>query len=164
MSALTTGLALSAALTLGLAAGKGGAVQVNGLSITPPKKWEQSVEDGTHKWEGSGGKESFSFDVFRPEGAELGAGECVDKLVSAVGGEGWERLVVGGQPAAKRSSTDELEDGRKVRTHTHVGCDGKTRWALTYVVDAKLKAKPQVEKVVSSIRFTSADAKKGDSK
>lgn len=150
-----------AAIALGTTAAhaqKGGGVKVsvNGVTLTAPRGWAQSVEDGTNRWERPDGKESFSLDVFRPDGAALGAGECVDKLVSALGGEGWERIVVGGQPAAKRRTTDTLEDGRKVHAHAHVGCDGRTRWALTYVVDAKLKGKPQVEKVVSSLRFAGA--------
>jgi hypothetical protein len=144
------------AMTLSLGAGKGDgmvAAEVGPLKLRVPRGWKATVEDGTRKWESPDGRQSFSLDVFTPDAAPLGPGECVDKLVEALGGDKWERRVVGGQPAARRIFIDKLEDGRPTATHSHVGCDGRTRWALTYVQDARRKVKPPVDQVVDSIRF-----------
>lgn len=151
---------LTAAMVVSVALGGSGAdalakQSVSGLELRVPSVWKHRVEDGTHHWVAPSKDASFSLDAFPWQGEPISAEACRDKLMAALGGEGWEKTTVGGQPAAKRTYADKLEDGKDVETHSFVGCDGKTKWALTFVMNLKKKDRfgTLAGKIVDSIQY-----------
>lgn len=127
--------ALGLAVVVALGAGSADelvSVQHKELSLKVPAAWKQRTEEGTAKFQAPSGDAEFALDVF-PLETPLGARQCVDKLIAAVGGKGWERLSVGASPAARKVEVDASKERKDAfQTRTYVGCDGRTKWALTF--------------------------------
>ena len=130
---------------------------VDKLKVSVPAAWTHTVDDGAHTYEAPNKEASFAISVF-PVDPKRKADECLDQLLKALGPDGWERIKVGGSPAAHKLSNDsgELESGEAVASHSYVGCDGKTKWTLTATHLLKKKARFEVlaKKVVDSVRYT----------
>lgn len=150
-----------------LAAGGGSAdalspYPVKNISVKVPAAWNHSVEDGSHKFMAPSGDAYFLVDVGAVQTAGMKAQTCVDKIVKSIGGAGWEKLKVGGQPAAARADSDSAADGSgTVDTLTYVGCDGKTTWSVVFHLEQGKKERfaPLAQKVGTSVTFTRAGGK-----
>ncbi len=148
-------LATLVALTLGGSADDLMVTRVSSLKLSVPAAWKHTVTEGTHRFDAPSEDASFSLDVI-PLDSPLAAGLCRDKLVKALGGEGWERISVGAAPAAKKVFLDsDPEKKTEVQTWQYVGCDGKTKWALTFTASVKRKERfePLAAKVAQSVQF-----------
>ncbi|ADO72526.1 hypothetical protein [Stigmatella aurantiaca] len=146
-----------------LAAGVSGAAekqvkhQVKALSIQVPESWERSQEDGTEKFDAPTGGTFFLLDVGQVQTAGMKADVCLDKILAGVGPDGWKKIQVASQPAARRVSVDATEDGKdKVESIHYVGCNGKTTWSLIFSMNQlkKEELEPVLSKVVQSISYT----------
>lgn len=126
------------------------------LALQVPAAWERTTEEGTEKFSAPSGEAFFTLDVGAVQTAGMKPAVCLDKIVTAIGGSGWEKLSVGRHPAAKKVDLDEVPDaGMKVRSVTYVGCDGKTTWSLIVTMDDAKKAQlePVVSKIVQSVSY-----------
>lgn len=120
-----------------------------GVSIKAPKSWAVTDEEESGKeWASSDDRAQMAFSAF-PVDPVRPARACVKQLIEAVQGEvpdggvpppGFTNTTVGGQPAAKKITTDyvaekeeEKTEANKVTTTTIVGCNGRTKWLLTFV-------------------------------
>lgn len=145
---MTLTLALTLTLSLATGAKPSGAdalakKDLGRVVLKVPTVWKHSTDEGTRKWEAPSKDANFSLDAFPWEGDPVTGEVCRDKLVNALGGEKpWERVEIGGAPAAKYVAADSLEDGKtQTETHTYVGCDGKTKWVLTFSFSTKKKVR-----------------------
>src|SRR5688572_9834698 len=105
MTALVLSLLLGADPTTAVAVGK--------LKLAVPADWVH--EDGTERWESPAKDALFELSVGQLE-KKRKALECVDALTEAVGKGGWEKLIVGKAPAAKKTANDThqpSEEGAK---------------------------------------------------
>ncbi len=130
--------------------------QVKNVAVQGPAAWNRTLEDGSHKFMAPSGDGYFLVDVGAVQTAGMKADVCVNKIVASIGGSGWERLKVGGQPAAKRADTDTAPDGSgSVETLTYVGCDGKTTWSVVFYLEQGKKERfaPLAQKVGTSVKF-----------
>ncbi len=145
-----------------LAAGSGSADalvkhQVKALGLKVPAAWERTVEEGTYKFKAPSKDAFFLVDVGAVQTAGMQPQVCLTKILASIGGEGWERVSLGGHPAAKRVDVDATEDEvDKVETHTFVGCNGKTTWSLAFSMNQKKKERfePLAKKIAQSISYT----------
>ena len=156
------GTILAVVVAAGGSADALGAVQVKNVSLQVPAAWARTVEDGTNKFTAPSGDAYFLVDVGTVQTAGMKADTCVSKIVASIGGTGWERLKVGGQPAAKRSDTDTAPDGSgMVDSLTYVGCDGKTTWSVVFYLEQGKKERfaPLAQKVGTSVKFQRAGGK-----
>jgi hypothetical protein len=150
--------------------------EFKGITIRAPKSWAISAEDETSKeWANSDDRAQMAFSAF-PVSPIRPARACVKQLLEAVQGAkgegnapgstpapGFTSTIIGGQPAAKRITTDfiaesqeEKTDANKVTTTTIVGCNGKTKWLLTFAnrtVDGA-KSGALLKRVVDSITYS----------
>lgn len=128
--------------------------QVKNVSLQVPAAWSRSVEDGSNKFTAPSGDAYFLVDVGAVQTAGMKADTCVDKIVKSIGGANWERLKVGGQPAAKRLDSDNAPNGGVVDTVTYVGCDGRTTWSVVFHLEQGKKERfaPLAEKVGTSVK------------
>jgi hypothetical protein len=133
------------------------AASVEKLKLKVPGGWKHTVEETTHTYVAPNEEASFALSVFPVDPKRKGE-ECLDQLLKALGGDGWERIKVGGAPAAFKVSNDsgELESGEAVASHSYVGCDGSTKWTLTatHILKKKTRFEPLSKKVVDSIRYS----------
>jgi hypothetical protein len=110
-----------------------------GVTVKAPKSWALSSEDESSKeWGSADDRARLAFSAFKVEPARP-AKACVKQLVEALQVEGFTDTSVGGSPAAKKITTDFIGDkdedkveANKVTTTTVVGCNGKTKWLLTF--------------------------------
>ena len=132
--------------------------QVKNVSLQVPAAWSRSNEDGTSKFTAPSGDAYFLLDVGSVQTAGMKAQTCVDKIVKSIGGANWERMKVGGQPAAKRLDSDTAPSGDVVDTVTYVGCDGKTTWSVVFHLEQGKKERfaPLAEKVGTSVKLQRA--------
>ncbi|MFP2907906.1 hypothetical protein ACLESD_23225 [Pyxidicoccus sp. 3LFB2] len=132
--------------------------QVKNVSLQVPAAWARSTEDGTNKFTAPSGDAYFLLDVGSVQTAGMKAQTCVDKIVKSIGGANWERIKVGGQPAAKRLDSDNAPNGGVVDTVTYVGCDGKTTWSVVFHLEQGKKERfaPLAEKVGTSVKLQRA--------
>jgi hypothetical protein len=137
------------------------AFQVKNVSLQVPAAWSRSVADGSNKFTAPSGDAYFLVDVGSVQTAGMKADTCVNKIVASIGGAGWERLKVGGQPAAKRLDSDKSPNGGVVDTVTYVGCDGKTTWSVVFHLEQGKKERfaPLAEKVGTSVKLQRAGGK-----
>ncbi|AKF82263.1 hypothetical protein OWM54_37790 [Myxococcus sp. MISCRS1] len=135
--------------------------QVKNVAVQVPAAWTRSNEDGTAKFTAPSGDAYFLVDVGAVQTAGMKAQVCVDKIVTGSGGTGWEKLKVGGQPAARRLDTDASTNGALVDTWTYVGCDGRTTWSVVFHLEQGKKERfaPLAEKVAGSVKFQRARGK-----
>lgn len=160
-------------------------VTLGGLSFKAPTEWPSSSEDESSRdWTSPDEKGKLAVSVFpvdpvRPPKA------CVTQLVDAVGAnlgkEGFTELTVGNNPASRKITTDfvcegaearpaaaegadggkpaappcKQKDENKVTTTTVVGCNGKTKWLVTYSAKTADSARfgPILKRVLDSITY-----------
>jgi len=91
------------------------------------------------------------------------ASVCVEQLLKALGPEGYEATTVGGQPAYKKVTFDYLGEGEeakkndanKVSTVSYVGCNGQTKWVMSFT--SKVSKAPRfgvvLKRVIESISY-----------
>lgn len=135
--------------------------EVKNLTLKVPQGWSQSVEEGTHKFVAPSGEAYFLVDVGTVHTKGMSGKTCVEKITTSLGGE-WKRLKVGSAPAATRSMTDPLPEGKgEVETVSYVGCDGKTTWSLLFHMDKKKQAEfaPLATQVAKSVKYVRAGGK-----
>lgn len=135
--------------------------QVKNVGVQVPAAWNRSVEDGTTKFTAPSGDAYFLVDVGSVQTAGMKAQVCVDKIVAGIGGANWERLTVGGQPAAKRLDSDNSTNGGVVDTVTYVGCDGRTTWSVVFHLEQRKKERfaALADKVGTSVKIQRAGGK-----
>jgi hypothetical protein len=134
-------------MTVALAASGGGSAdqlakhQSKTLTLSVPAAWERTNQEGTEKFKSPSGEAFFTLDVGAVQSAGMKPEVCLDKILAAMGSEGWEKQKLGSKPGARRVNVDNAnEEGtEKVRSITYVGCDGKTTWSLIFSVNEKKK-------------------------
>ena len=137
--------------------------EVKTLTLQLPSDWKQSEADGTQRFTDPSGDAYVLVDVGAVQSAGMKPQLCLEKILSAMGGEqGWKPLKLGKSPAARRVDSDTTPDGAEsVRTVTYVGCDGKTTWSLVFHMDTKSQERfePLAEKVAGSVAYAKAPRK-----
>ena len=137
--------------------------EVKTLTLQLPEDWKQSEADGTLRFADPTGDAYVLVDVGAVQTAGMKPQVCLDKILSAMGGDtGWKPLKLGKSPAARRVDSDTTPDGAEsVRTVTYVGCDGKTTWSLVFHMDQKQQERfePLAEKVAGSVVYAKAPRK-----
>jgi hypothetical protein len=136
--------------------------QVKNVSLKVPAEWEQSVEDGSHKFSDPEGNAWFTVDVGAVQTEGMDGATCLGKITTSLGGEGWKKVKIGKAPAATRTVTDTSSDGEvEVQTVSYVGCDGKTTWSLLFSLDKKQKGRftALAKKVAQSVTYARAGGK-----
>lgn len=145
-----------------------------GVSLKAPKSWDVSAEDESGKeWATSDERAQMAFSAFPVEPLRP-ARSCVRQLIEAVQAgltppdagppvNTFASTTVGGQPAAKKISTDfigekeeDKTEANKVTTTTIVGCNGKTKWLLTFsnrTTDGA-KSGALLRRVIDSLTYT----------
>jgi hypothetical protein len=129
--------------------------KVDGLTLKVPAAWTHKVEDATYSYSAPSEDGAFELSVYTlpPRQARL----CLDQLLEALGGEkGWDRITVGGEPAARKVAMDD-SDAKKAdfSTRTYLGCNGRLKWVLTFSHRDSKKARyqPLAEKIVQSVVY-----------
>ena len=156
-------------LVMVLAAGEPAEVltkyEVKTLAVQVPSEWTQSEADGTRRFDDPTGEAYLLLDVGAVQTSSMKPQLCLEKLLGAMGREGWKQLKLGRSPAARRVDADTTPDGAEsVKTVTFVGCDGTTTWSLVFHMDAKRKDRFEAlaEKVAQSVAYAKTSAgKKG---
>jgi hypothetical protein len=154
----------SLVMTVALAASSGGSAdalvkhEAKTLTIQVPAAWERTVDGGTEKFKAPSGDAFFTLDVGAVQTAGMQPKVCLEKILTAMGGsEGWEKVSLGLNPAAKKANVDNAtEDGEdKVRSITYVGCNGKTTWSLIFSMNDKKKDRfePLAGKIAQSVSY-----------
>jgi hypothetical protein len=157
VSALALVVALSLAGSDSLAK-----VSLLGLNFKGPTRWTKTTPDAnSFTWAESDSGAEFAVSVY-PVDPQRPAKACVDQLVEALGTEGFTTLMLGAQPAAKKVMTDFVGEGEaaktdanKVTTTTVTGCNGKTKWVLTWTSKTSEGARfgPMLKRVLESISY-----------
>jgi hypothetical protein len=132
--------------------------QAKTLALSIPLGWERKVVDGTERFSAPSGKASFTLDVGAVQSSGMKPAVCLGKILSAMGGEqGWQRLSIGGNPAARKVEVDNAARNRseKIRSISYAGCNGKTTWSLIFSVNEKEKDRfePLVTKITQSVAY-----------
>lgn len=128
------------------------------MTLSAPTRWAATEgDDGTVTWSAPDGAGAVSFYVGTMDSSPTPAA-CVDRLVEALGAEGFTRTTVAGKPGAKKVMTDFVggEGAKeKVVTTTVVGCNGKTKWLLTFTVAQKASGRlgPVLKRMLDSISY-----------
>lgn len=169
-------IALTIALTLTTGAvDRLGKVTLGGLVFKGPVDWQKSEPDeNSIQWDEPESGAVMAVSVF-PVDPQRPAKACVNQMVEALGKEGYVATTLGGQAASKKAVTDQLADpnaqpipnpdggerlppprtGDKVTTTTIVGCNGKTKWLLTWTAKTSEGARfgPILKRVMESISY-----------
>ena len=159
MSALLVALLLSAGANDTLAISK-----VGDLQMKLPTGWRSSSSD-----EGNGKSRSFDageaqleISVFAVDPRRDGQ-VCLEQLLKALGSEGYEQMKIGGQPAARKVSTDFVGEGEaaktdanKVTTVSYVGCNGSTKWIMSMTSKAIRATRfgPVTKRIIDSVIYS----------
>lgn len=133
-----------------------------GLSFKSPTQWKKSQPDAnTLIWEEAQSGGSFAVSVY-PVDPPRDAKVCVEQLVASLGTNGFSPSSLGDQPASKKVTTDFIgeasdpkTDANKVTTTTVLGCDGKTKWVLTWSVKTSqgVRLGPVMKSILDSITY-----------
>ncbi|HYH98099.1 hypothetical protein [Hyalangium sp.] len=154
----------SLVMTVALAASSGGSAdalakhEAKTLTIQVPAAWERTVQEGTEKFKAPSGDAFFTLDVGAVQTQGMQAKVCLEKILTAMGGsEGWEKVSLGLNPAARKVSVDDAneEGSEKVRSMHYVGCNGKTTWSLIFSMNDKKKDRfePLAGKIAQSVSY-----------
>jgi hypothetical protein len=132
--------------------------QAKTLTISVPAAWERKVEGGTEKFVAPSGEAFFTLDVGAVQTAGMKPKVCLEKILTAMGGgEGWEKVSLGLNPAAKKVDVDNVneEGSLKVMSITYVGCNGKTTWSLIFSINEEKKDRfePLAAKIAQSVSY-----------
>ncbi len=150
-----TGLLL--ALLLTGAADELATTTVGALKLKAPAAWKKTTdEEGTTRFAAPSGEAYFELMVsqVQREGG-MPAEECMSKILAGVGPEGFEKVAIGGKPAAVKAVVDKDENGKEFTTYTFLGCDGMTTWSLEFhfVQVKKDRFEPLATKVGKSVEY-----------
>lgn len=155
-----TQLALAVALVLG-GVDSVAKVTINGLSFKAPTSWNKTDDEAGSEWAAPEEAAKLAVSVYAVD-PQRPAKACVSQLVEAVGKEGFENVTLGGQPAAKKVTTDFVGEGddakkdeNKVTTTTVLGCNGKKKWVLTWTAKTAQGARfgPMLKRILDSIAY-----------
>jgi hypothetical protein len=132
--------------------------QAKTLTLSVPAAWERTVAEGTEKFKAPSGEAFFTLDVGAVQTAGMKPKVCLEKILTAMGGsEGWEKMSLGLNPAARKMNVDNAtEDGsEKVKSVTYVGCNGKTTWSLIFSMNEKKQDRfePLAAKIAQSVSY-----------
>ncbi|MBL9038449.1 MAG: hypothetical protein JNG84_08055 [Archangium sp.] len=128
------------------------------MQLKAPTQWAASEgDDGTTTWTAPESAGAVSFYTGAMESSPTPAA-CVTRLVEALGKDGFTRFTVANKPAAKKVMSDRVgTEGASdtVVTTTVVGCDGKTKWLLTFTATQKASARlgPVLKRMLDSISY-----------
>jgi hypothetical protein len=157
-------LLMAVALAAGGGSTKGGTAdalvkhQAKTLQISVPAAWERKVDAGTEKFVAPSGEAYFTLDVGAVQTAGMKPKVCLDKILTAMGGdEGWERVSLGLNPAARKVNVDKVneEGSLKAMSISYVGCNGKTTWSLIFTLNEEKKDRfePLAAKIAQSVSY-----------
>jgi hypothetical protein len=132
------------------------------LTFRAPTKWEATAQEdaATKEWK-AGDDATLAISVY-PVAPVRPAKACLDQLVEALGKDEFTKTLVGTQPAAKKVVSDFVGEGEeaktdanKITTSTYVGCNGQTKWVLTFSSKTKSAARfgPLLKRIIDSIRY-----------
>jgi hypothetical protein len=149
--------------------------EFKGVSMKAPKSWSVTgEEEGGKEWATDDDRAQMAFASF-PVDPVRPSRVCVKQLTEAVsqvplpdGGVAvssipFTNTTVGGQPAARQITTDFIGDkeedkveANKVTTTTIVGCNGRTKWLLTFTnrTIGGAKAGALLKRVIDSITYS----------
>lgn len=158
-------LLMAVALAAGGGEAKGGTAdalvkhQAKTLTISVPAAWEKKVDGGTEKFVAPSGEAYFTLDVGAVQTVGMKPKVCLDKILTAMGGsEGWEKVSLGLNPAARKVNVDNVneEGSLKAMSITYVGCNGKTTWSLIFTLNEEKKDRfePLAGKIAQSVSYT----------
>jgi hypothetical protein len=141
--------------------------KLNGLVFKAPVEWKKTTEEGSLTWNAPDDGASLAVSVFDVD-PQRPAKTCLDQLIPAVwpevdgGASGPDRVMISASPAAKKVTTDFVGEGpdakkdeNKVTTTTIVGCNGKTKWVLTWTAKTKQASRfgPIFKRIYDSIAY-----------
>ena len=156
-----TALALTLALTFGAVDSLSSQTLLT-LKFKGPSQWSKTAPDAN----------SLTF-ADPQSGAEMGitvypvdpqrpSGTCLKQMVEALGTDGFTPLAIGAEPASKKVTTDYVGEGEEAKTEankvtstTVIGCNGKTKWVMTWTAKTSLGGRfgPMLKRVLDSIAY-----------
>ena len=152
------------ALTLALSLSLGGVdsvaqFSINKLTFKGPAAWQRAQPDiNSLEWLEPESGASMALSVF-PVDPVRPAQACVKQIVDALGTEGFQAINVAAQPASRKITNDfvgdQKTDANKVTTTTIVGCNGKTKWVLTWTAKTSAGGRfgPMLKRVLDSFVY-----------
>ncbi len=156
-----TALALALTLSLGAVDSLATASLV-GLSFKAPTQWNKTQPDANSlTWQEPQSGAELAISVYKVD-PQRPATACVGQLVDAVGREGFAPVTLGNQPGSKKVTTDFVGEGdaaktenNKVTTTMVLGCNGKTKWVLTWTSKTSEGTRfgPILKRVLDSISY-----------
>jgi hypothetical protein len=129
--------------------------QIKTVKLRVPAVWKHTVDKGTQVYTSPAKDAQILIDV-GTTASPMDGSTCRNKIVHAMGEEGWMLLSIGTQPAAKKVEQVTSEDQQTVvDTLTYVGCNGRTTWSMQFRIDAHKKDKFQalVDQVAQSLQY-----------
>ena len=156
-----TALALTLALSLG-GVDTLGPVTLGGLAFKGPTQWTKTQgEANSITWSEPTSGAGLEVSVY-PVDPQRPAQACLKQMLDAVGRDGFTAVTIGTQPASKQITTDyvgntdaEKTDANRVTTTTLLGCNGKTKFVLTWTAKTSAGARfgPILKRVLDSISY-----------
>ncbi len=154
-------IALALTALLGAAPAQGTSpFKIPPIRLEVPSDWTHTEKEGTHRFAAPSGEAWLEVDVGQVQTRGMSAETCVQKITAAVGGR-FERLQLGGQPAAHAAVVDVDKKRRQFASDTWVGCNGRTTWSLSaHHVKAKAAEHlPVLERVAASLEYLEGKGK-----
>ena len=135
---------------------------VSGVLFRGPQGWRETSTEDSRRFVDAKEEGSVEMSAFAVS-PERSAAECLDQMLLKLGKAGWERVKVAGQVAAKQVTSDTLRKsgakdvGEEVTTTTHIGCNGKMKWVMTFTAKstAAKRLRPVSEAVLASLKYGS---------
>ena len=156
---------LALALTLSLSLGASdslGRQTLLGINFRAPSQWNKSQPDANSlTWADPDSGAELAFTVY-PVDPQRPANTCLTQMVDALGTEGFTPATIGTQPGSKKITTDYVGQGEeakieanKVTTTTVLGCNGKTKWVMTWTAKTTQGGRfgPILKRVLDSIGY-----------
>lgn len=129
--------------------------QIKTVKLRVPAVWKHADDKGTQVYTSPAKDAQILVDV-GATASPMDASTCRNKILHAMGEEGWMLISIGTQPAAKKVEQVQSEDQQTVvDTLTYVGCNGRTTWSMQFRIDAHKKDKFQalVDQVAQSLQY-----------
>lgn len=128
------------------------------VRISVPETFAHTEEGTTHHFISKDGEAFFDVDIGKVQTAGMKADVCLGKITRAIGGK-FTKTKLGGQPGAKKVTTDKDAEKKEFVTTLFVGCDGQTTWSLSFHVPKAKQADylPLATKIAESIEFPKAE-------
>lgn len=128
--------------------------KITPIRISVPSVFNHTEDGTTHRFTSGDDEAYFDVDVGKVQTEGMKAEVCRDKIVKGVGGK-FTKLTLGGQPGAKKVTTDKDKSKKEFVTHLYVGCDGVNTWSMSFhIVKAKQeKYAALAAKIAESIEF-----------